>query len=64
MTIHTMNFIGKRLNSLKLLTMKMRTCSVGKSVYIRLVQRGALQGQRGEKEKDVRQKDSPLPYKK
>lgn len=46
-TICTVNFIGKRFNSLlKLLTMKIRTCSSGKSVYICLVQRAALQGQR------------------
>lgn len=51
-TIHTGNFTGKRFNSLKLLTMRMRTCSVGKNVYIRLVQRVALQGQRGEKVKE------------
>lgn len=51
-TIRTGNFTGERFNSLKLLTMRIRTCSVGKSVYIRLVQRVALQGQRGQKEKE------------
>lgn len=39
--------------------MKIRTCRVGKSVYICLLQRAALQGQRGEKEKDVRHKKIP-----
>lgn len=51
-TIRTGNFTVEGFNSLKLLTMKIRTCSIEKTVYIRLVQRVALQGQRGEKEKE------------